>query len=61
MKEWLPKQDKLGSVSMLRAAAAAKLLQSFLTLCDPPGSSIHRKNTGVGCHFLLHAESKRTK
>ena len=45
------------------AAAAAKLLQSCLTLCDPidgrrptrlprpwysPG-----KNTGVGCHFLL--------
>ena len=43
------------------AAAAAKLLQSCLTLCDPidgspPGSSVHRilsKNTGVGCHFLL--------
>ena len=45
------------------AAAAAKLLQSCPTLCDP----IHRrqptrlcrpwdspgKNTGVGCHFLL--------
>ena len=43
-------------------AAAAKSLQSCLTLCDPiqqptrllcpwdsPG-----KNTGVGCHFLLH-------
>ena len=39
------------------AAAAAKLLQSCPTLCDPtrlpcpwdsPG-----KNTGVGCHFLL--------
>ena len=39
------------------AAAAAKSLQSCLTLCDParlprpwdsPG-----KNTGVGCHFLL--------
>ena len=43
------------------ASAAAKLLQSRLTLCDPieqptrlprpwdsPG-----KNTGVGCHFLL--------
>ena len=21
--------------------------------CSPPGSSVHRKNTGVGCHFLL--------
>ena len=44
------------------AAAAAKLFQSYPTLCDPidrqptkllrpwdsPG-----KNTGVGCHFLL--------
>ena len=37
--------------------------QSGLTLCDPmdcnpPGSSVHWdfpcKNTGVGCHFLLH-------
>ena len=37
--------------------------QSWLTLCDPmdyslPGSSVHGhspgKNTGVGCHALLH-------
>ena len=37
--------------------------QSYLTLCDPmdcilPGFSIHGdflgKNTGVGCHVLLH-------
>ena len=44
------------------AAAAAKLLQSCPTLCDPvdgspPGSSVPGippgKNTGVGCHFLL--------
>ena len=43
------------------AAAAAKLLQSCLTLCDPidsspPGSLVlgsPGKNTGVGCHFLL--------
>ena len=42
-------------------AAAAKSLQSCLTLCDPIdgsplGSSdpgILQKNTGVGCHFLL--------
>ena len=40
-----------------------KLLQSCLTLSDPmyhcpPGSSVHGdslgKNTGVGCHALLH-------
>jgi len=44
------------------AAAAAKLLQSCPTLCDPrvgspPGSPVpgilQAKNTGVGCHFLL--------
>ena len=43
------------------AAAAAKSLQSCLTLCNPidgsppvlnPGDS-PGKNTGVGCHFLL--------
>ena len=45
----------------IAAAAAAKLLQSCLTLCDPidgspPGShpwDSPGKNTGVGCHFLL--------
>ena len=44
-------------------AAAAKLLQSCLTLCDPmdcclPGSSVHGifpgKSTRVGCRGLLH-------
>ena len=43
------------------AAAAAKLLQSCPTLCDPIDSSPRLprpwdspgKNTGVGCHFLL--------
>ena len=44
------------------SAAAAKLLQSCPTLCDPRDSSppcspcpwdSPRKNTGVGCHFLL--------
>ena len=43
------------------AAAAAKLLQSCLTLCNPIdgsplGSAVPDspgKNTGVGCHFLL--------
>ena len=38
--------------------AHAKSLQSCPALCDPmdyspPGSSVHGKNTGVGCHFLL--------
>ena len=42
--------------------AAAKLLQSCPTLCDPIDGSPARlprpwdspgKNTGVGCHFLL--------
>ena len=44
------------------AAAAAKLLQSCPTLCNPiddspPGSrpwDSPGKNTGVGCHCLLH-------
>ena len=45
------------------AAAAAKLLQLCLTLCDPtdgqPTRLLHPwdspgKNTGVGCHCLLH-------
>ena len=52
-----------GVLRVLIAAAAAKSLQSYPTLCDPirwqptrlprpwdsPG-----KNTGVGCHFLFH-------
>ena len=49
--------------SSLNPAAAAKSLQSCPTLCDPidgsPPGSPHPwdspgKNTGVGCHFLLH-------
>ena len=37
------------------SAAAAKLLQSCPTLCDPIDSPWDSpgKNTGVGCHFLL--------
>ena len=43
------------------AAAAAKLLQSCPTLCDPIDAAHQApcpwdspgKNTGVGCHFLL--------
>ena len=53
---------KLSEKSVLKAAAAAKSLQSCPTLCDPidgspPGSPLPwdspGKNTGVGCHFLL--------
>ena len=46
---------------IFKAAAAAKLLQSCPTLCDPidgspPGSpvpGILQARTRVGCHFLL--------
>ena len=46
---------------MYAAAAAAKSLQSCLTLCDPidgsppgsPSQGFSRQDTGVGCHFLL--------
>jgi len=49
------------SWTIKKAAAAAKSLQSCLTLCDPidgspPGSrpwDSPGKNTGVGCHLLL--------
>ena len=51
------------------AAAAAKSLQSFPTLCDPrdgspPGSrpwDSPGKNTGVGCHFLLQCMKVKVK
>ena len=48
--------------SHISSAAAAKSLQSCLTLCDPIDGSppvspcpwdSPGKNTGVGCHFLL--------
>ena len=45
------------STLLVIAAAAAKSLQSCLTLCDPTRLSrpwdSPGKNTGVGCHFLL--------
>ena len=70
---WLPpltpgkpsRQEGMDSASslttLLAVAAAAKLLQSYPTLCDPtdrspPGScpwDSPGKNTGVGCHCLL--------
>ena len=51
------------------AAAAAKSLQSCLTLCDPidgspPGSrpwDSPGKNPGVGCHFLLQCVKVKSK
>ena len=55
----------------LRAAAAAKSLQSCLTLCDPiDGRKPTRlpcpwdspgKNTGVGCHFLLQCMKSKSE
>ena len=52
-------------------AAAAKSLQSCPTLCDPidgslPGSPVlgilqARKNTGVGCHFLLQCMKMKSE
>ena len=51
--------------SVSAAAAAAKLLQSFPTLCDlrdgtrpwdSPG-----KNTGMGCHFLLQCMTVKSE
>ena len=43
------------------AAAAAKSLQSCLTLCDPIDGSPPGKNTGVGCHFLLQCMKVKVK
>ena len=56
-------------VLCMAAAAAAKSLQSCLTLCDPidgsPLGSPHPwnslgKNTGVGCDFLLQCMNSRS-
>ena len=52
------------------AVAAAKLLQSCPTVCDPmvgspPGSprpwDSPGKNTGVGCHFLLQCRKVKSE
>ena len=54
----------------LAAAATAKSLQSFPTLCDPidgspPGSTVpgilQGKNTGVACHFLLQCRKVKSE
>ena len=58
----IQKTKIMASDPIVAAAAAAKSLQSFLTLCDPidgspPGCPCPwdspGKNTGAGCHFLL--------
>ena len=58
------------SISLQLHAAAAKSLQSCLTLCDPidgspPGSPCPwdspGKNTGVGCHFLLQCRKVKSE
>ena len=54
----------------ISAAAAAKSLQSCLTLCDPIDGQPTRlrrpwdspgKNTGAGCHFLLQCMKVKSK
>ena len=59
---WQEGDEHLSSAPM-STAAAAKSLQSCPTLCDPRRRQPARllcpqdspgKNTGVGCHFLLH-------
>ena len=60
--EDIDETDQIIPSNKTAAAAAAKLLQSCLTLCNPidsspPGSPCpwdsSGKSTGVGCHFLL--------
>ena len=66
--------DKLMSkkdtvTSLIKTAAAAKSLQSCLTLCNPtdsspPGSPIPgilQARTRVGCHFLLQCMKVKVK
>ena len=59
------------SDSVTYTHAAAKSLQLCLTLCDPidgsppgfpvPGILQARKNTGVGCHFLLQCKKAKSE
>ena len=66
LPELTPKKDVL---FVIEVAAAAKLLQSCPTLCDPiegspPGSPVQDspgKNTGVGCHFRLQCRKGKVK
>ena len=43
----------------VKAAVAAKSHQSCPTLCYPIDDSLPGKNTGVGCHCLLHEKERR--
>ena len=56
-------------VDIITAAAAAKLLQSCPTLCNPidgspPGPPVWDspgKNTGLGCHLILQCMKVKSK
>ena len=73
MKEacvWCLGREDLLDKGRVAAAAAAKVLQSCPTLCDPIDSSplgsprpwnSPGKNTGVGCHFLLQCMKVKMK
>ena len=60
--------EEPGGLFCTAAAAAAKLLQSCLTLCDSidgahqasPSLEFSR-NTGVGCHFLLQCMKMKSE
>ena len=58
-------KDKEESSGLWSTTAAAKSLQSCLTLCDPtrlPGPcDSPGKNTGVGCHFLLQCRKVKSE
>ena len=69
----IPIFDTVGQLSVVMfersaAAAAAKSLQSCLTLCDsgqptrlPRPWNSPGKNTGVGCHFLLQCMKVKSR
>ena len=70
-KEGRSEEGKKGETQSfyMHRYAAAKSLQSCPTLCDPidgsPPGAPHPldspgKNTGVGCHFLLHMQHYKT-
>ena len=59
----LPPEPPYFPLELDNVESESEVAQSCPTLCDPldripPGSSVHGifpgKNTGVGCHFLLH-------
>ena len=66
---WMDKENVVPQTRWNTAAAAAKSLQSCLTLCDPidgsPSGStvpgILQARTRVGCHFLLQCMKVKVK